>query len=76
LREGIRLNIAVIILAGLHKNAVPLRRERNHIVDQPVLVHPPRIRGDTGSFDPDAILLDSVGGIAVTWPSVGCPGST
>jgi hypothetical protein len=38
LRQGVGLHVAVIVLTGPHEAAVPFQRQRDHVVDQPVLV--------------------------------------
>ena len=46
LRDGVRLHVAVVVLAGPYEAAVPFQRRSDHVVDQPVfvdqsqLVHP------------------------------------
>ena len=38
LRHGIRLHVAIVVLAGPHITSGPFQRRRHHVVDQPVLV--------------------------------------
>ena len=41
LRDGVRLHIAVVVLAGPHIAALPLQRRGDHVVDQAVFVREP-----------------------------------
>src|SRR5450830_2052424 len=41
LRDGVGLDVAVVVLAGPHVPALPLHRRSNHVVDEAVLVRQP-----------------------------------
>ena len=45
LGHGVRLHVAVVVLAGPDEGAFPLERGGHHVVDQPVLV------GDAGRLE-------------------------
>src|SRR5205823_14643824 len=43
LRDGVRLHVAVVVLARPHISAWPLQRSRDHVVDQPVFIRDRRL---------------------------------
>ena len=58
LRQGVRLHVAVIIFAGPDKAAIPLERQRDHVVDQAMLVGQIALLECAGEFALEHLLED------------------